>query len=144
MWTPSASHETVQAVEETLSAETCYAASIALDAADKCGNAAATKTVPVPIDLEDPVVSCTFRGAQHVTINQTGIGVLEELDLDYEATDNCGGPLSVTVSVFANEIEDFQSQKMALFYRNSDVPNGEADLYVATTTCTTAANGKQR
>lgn len=126
---------------ETLLTGTCYDASIAVDASDKCNNNATTKIVPVYVDLEDPTVSCSFGGNQDTTVLQTGIGVMTDFNLNYEAADSCGGPLNVTVSIFANEIEDFQSQKMALLYTNNNT-NGEADLYAATTTCSTAANGQ--
>lgn len=62
--------------------------------------------------------------------------------LSYSATDNCNGPLNVTVAVYSNEIEDFNAQQMALFYQNSNGVSGKADLYLAAGVCSTIQNGQ--
>lgn len=132
----------VQSVVPTLTGD-CYASEIALDASDRCGNQAVQKIVPVFIDTENPVVSCSLEGGEtDIHVNQTGIGVQYNVGLIYNAEDNCNGDLEVKVDVFANEIEDFQSQKMALLYQDSSTEDQAAGLYVATTSCTTGSNGQ--
>lgn len=73
------------------------------------------------------------------TIGLTGSGVLKNLGLTYSVSENCGGPLSVTVESFSNELEDFNSQKMAVLYSSS---NGKAGLYAASTICSNDSNGQ--
>lgn len=121
---------------------TCRNASITIEAVDDCDRVAEPKTINVLIDEEDPVVNCSFQGQDQLILDPTGQGVQENVGLEYTATDNCGGPLDVTVEVYSNEIEDFQSQQMALLFQESAVSNKPAGLYIATTTCTTASNGQ--
>ena len=40
-----------------------------------------------------------------ISTNTTGPSVLLDTNFIYSATDNCGGPLQVTIKVFSNEIE---------------------------------------
>jgi hypothetical protein len=91
----------VQDVVSSLSG-TCELAVVALDATDRCNNTADTKLVPVYIDLEDPVVTCSVMGETDILVNKTGIGVQFDVALDYTATDNCGGDLDVKVDIYAN------------------------------------------
>lgn len=124
---------------------TCDSASIAINAFDDCGNQADEKIIDVLIDEEDPKVACWFGtpGQTFLELRETGQGQQENTDFTYSATDNCGFPLEVTVKVFSNEIEDFQSQEMALLFQNDPSnPNKPAGLFVAKTTCTTGSNGQ--
>jgi hypothetical protein len=125
--------------------DTCYDSTVVIDAVDECGNQAVSRTVPVYIDEEDPAVTCSFDDGSGPTtaieVDETGSGVQYDVNLDYTATDNCGGPLDVTVQVYANEVENFHSQQMALLYQ-AEFLNKKAGLYIASTTCTTSANGQ--
>ena len=126
----------------------CESSSVTINAQDFCGNDAIEKTVPVQIDGEAPQVTCGFlQGSSSmttlvVTADTTGPSVLMDSRLDYNAIDNCNGPLNVTVKVYSNEIEDFNAQKLALFYKTADMPNDEAGLFVAKGICSTVNNGQ--
>ncbi|EJK59259.1 hypothetical protein THAOC_20547, partial [Thalassiosira oceanica] len=115
----------------------CSEAEIALDASDACGNVAETKVVLVSIDLEGPTLSCSVgQGGSTMMrlIDTAGAGTMVDVNLQYEAIDNCGGEVNVTVTVFANEEEDFQKQGMGVFYKSS-ANNGKGGLYLASKSC---------
>ncbi|KAL3913879.1 MAG: hypothetical protein SGILL_006319, partial [Bacillariaceae sp.] len=122
---------------------TCDEALITVEASDRCGNPAEPKTVPVFVDLLAPVVSCGLGESSNPTlyVQDTGAGIMTDVKLEYEATDNCGRPLDVKVEVFANEIEDFHNQETAIFFRNG-MPNNAVGMYVAAQYCVTDANGQ--
>lgn len=122
---------------------TCDKANVALDAMDRCENSAIQANVPLFIDLLPPVVSCGLGDNNDPTIyvQDTGAGVMTDVKLSYEATDNCGFPMDVKVDVYANEIEDFHNQETAIFFRNG-YPNDRVGMYVAAQYCVTNANGQ--
>jgi hypothetical protein len=57
------------------------------------------------------------------------------------ASDNCGKAMNVTVDVYSSEIEDFNAQEMALFFRNNN-DNDAAELYLEANICPTVSNGQ--
>jgi hypothetical protein len=123
--------------------ETCDKATINLTASDRCGNDAEFAIVPVFIDEEVPTVSCSLGDdeEQVIYVPDTGAGVMTNVNLVYDATDNCGFDMDVQVNVFANEIEDFHNQETAIFFRNG-MSHNRAGLYVAAQFCVTDANGQ--
>ena len=46
------------------------------------------------------------------------------------------------MDVYANEIEDFNAQEMAIFYQTEGQENGKVGLFVATGICSTESNGQ--
>jgi hypothetical protein len=66
---------------------------------------------------------------------------MTDVNLRYDAIDNCGFDMDVQVDVFANEIEDFHNQETAIFFRNG-MSDNRAGLYVAAQFCVTDANGQ--
>lgn len=101
---------------------------------------ATSAPIQVIIDNEAPVPTCKHSVGD--TIERSGSGVLKNVGLAYSITENCGGPLSVTVESLSNELEDFNSQKMALMYQSPGVNGPKVGLYVATTICSNNANGQ--
>ena len=124
---------------------TCFDSYVQIETKDRCNNTAETKSVGVWIDKDDPKPTCNFGNdpdKKILVLDDTGQGLQKNVDLRYNATDNCCGNLKVNVEVYANEIEDFQSQEMALMYRTQGDINEKAGLYVATTICQTQNNGQ--
>jgi len=96
--------------------------------------------INVIVDGTQPVTGCSFGVA---SLSVTGSGVLQNPDLSYTASDNCGGSLTLTVETFSNEYEDFNSQEMIRQYQHSDDPtNTKVGMYVAATICSTNSNGQ--
>lgn len=136
--------------------DTCFDSYVQIESKDRCNNTAEAKRVGVYIDLEDPVPSCSFSAPDPTSkivssvdgsgkiliIDDTGPGVQHQVKLHYYAVDNCGGDMDVKVDIFANEIEDFQSQKMSLLVQTAQDPEEKVDLFVATTVCSTQTNGQ--
>jgi hypothetical protein len=96
-------------------------------------------------DEKPPALSCYFgsntSARQLILFNTTGASVLENVKLGYTAQDGCGGDVAVTVEVYSNEIEDFQNQKIGVFFEDG-LPNKAANLYIAKGICSTASNGQ--
>jgi hypothetical protein len=111
------------------------------DARDDCGNTASAVDVPVQVDGEKPTASCSFNGETNYDITETGSGVLQDVAFSYDASDNCGLPLEVTVNVYCNEIEDFSAQELAVFFQNGN-SDDRSELYLASAICSTTSNGQ--
>lgn len=122
----------------------CFTSMYTISISDKCNNAAEEKEVPVLIDDGSPPnVTCSFGDdstATQLILVSTGASVLENTNLVYTAMDGCNGDVDVTVEVFSNEIEDFQSQKIGILFEQS--PNDAANLYIAKGVCSTDSNGQ--
>jgi hypothetical protein len=130
--------------DEPVLASTCDKATITLNAKDRCNNPAVEAIVPVFLDEEAPMVKCSFGDDPDNNlfyVDDTGAGIMTNVNLTYTASDNCGFDTDVQVDVFANEIEDFHNQETAIFFRNG-MSNNRAGLYVAAQFCVTGANGQ--
>jgi hypothetical protein len=102
-------------------------------------------TVTTKIDDVPPEVSCSMKnGENDLVLLATGSSVLEDIGLYYTADHTGGGCVNetnVTVTVFSNELEDFQSQKMAVFFQYGDALQ-RPGLFVAKGVCQTDNNGQ--
>jgi hypothetical protein len=121
----------------------CATSSIMVSAHDGCGRAS-NKTLPVKIDNGfPPVVKCKVgTGGTDLSVNQTGPGVLQDVNFTYSATDGGTNPCgisSVQVDVFANELENFNAQVMAQF---ATLTTGGDRLWLASSICATSTNGQ--
>ena len=114
---------------------TCEGATFSCDAADACGNSVTGVTVSAFVDAGNPTVQCSLTNEVEPS------GVLQNVGLEYIASDPCGREMNVTVEVYSNEIEDFNAQQMAVFFTNRG-GDGTADLYVAGKACATSSNGQ--
>jgi hypothetical protein len=94
----------------------------------------------VTVDGSPPQPMCSYGVGE--TIPKTGSGVLVDAQLSYSVQENCGGPVSVTVETFSNELEDVNSQRMALLFRDSETSDARVGLWVASTICSTSSNGQ--
>jgi hypothetical protein len=92
------------------------------------------------VDGSPPEPTCSYGVGD--TIRKTGSGVLVDAQLTYSVQENCGKPVSVTVETFSNELEDVNSQRMALLFRDSETSNAKVGLWVASTICSTSSNGQ--
>ncbi|KAL9188435.1 hypothetical protein ACHAXT_006813, partial [Thalassiosira profunda] len=110
------------------------------DLVDECDE----DIVPPEINVQDTLGLCGSSDLWFADVELAKNCPLKFVDtgLLYEASDNCGKPLNVTVDVYANEIEDFNAQEMALFYQTQGSTNGQAGLYVASGICSTESNGQ--
>jgi hypothetical protein len=124
--------------ETFLTENQCGESTVAINTTDACGNGPVSAIIPVKIDIAAPTVSCSFSVP---SITTTGPSVLEDLGFTYSASDNCGGPLNVTASIFSSEIENFNAQELALFYQDG-LANERAKLYLAKGICSTSSNGQ--
>jgi hypothetical protein len=99
----------------------------------------------VKVDNVPPATTCTLKnGKKDLVLQAIGSNVLEDLGLVYttnSAPGDCASTHNITVTVYANELEDFQSQVMATFYQYGD-PLKRSGLYVAKGYCQTANNGQ--
>ena len=87
----------------------------------------------VKVDNTPPVVECSVSNKEIIDITTTGNGVMKDVGLFYSASDNCQGPLNVTVAVYASERENFKIQDNAVFYlAGSEV---EAELFLEAEVC---------
>jgi hypothetical protein len=141
--------------EPVVLAGTCDSATITLNAKDRCENDAVEAIVPVFLDEVAPMVKCSFGDDPGINIfddgddpdnkilyvDDTGAGIMTNVNLNYAASDNCKFDMDVQVDVFANEIEDVHNQATAIFFRNG-MSNNRAGLYVAAQFCVTDANGQ--
>jgi hypothetical protein len=93
----------------------------------------------VTVDGSPPEPMCSYGVGE--TIPKTGSGILVDAQLTYSVQENCGGPVSVTVETFSNELEDVNAQQMALLFRDTETSNG-VGLWVASTICSTSSNGQ--
>jgi hypothetical protein len=123
---------------------TCFDSQFTVIKTDTCGNLAEPQVVPVFIDDgAPPNVTCGFEliDRKQLLLLDTGASVLENVGLVYSAQDGCGGDLEVLVEVYSNEIEDFQSQELALLFEDGK-ENDAAGLYIAKGICSTSSNGQ--
>jgi hypothetical protein len=133
--------------------DACGASSVAITAQDICTNFSPDDLIPVPypineasanvavkIDGTAPTAECSFEELSVIT---SGPSLPTDVGFTYSATDMCGGPLNVTVDVYASEIENFNAQEMALFFLpNPPLAYDAAQLYVARAICSTVKNGQ--
>jgi hypothetical protein len=130
----------------------CGASSVAITSQDICTNPSAdnplvpypineaSANVAVKIDGTAPIASCSFGEASVLT---SGPSLPADVGFTYSAIDECGGPVNVTVDVYASEIENFNAQEMALFFLpNPPLAYDAAKLYVARGICSTVQNGQ--
>lgn len=68
--------------------------------------------------------------------------MLENPDLAYNSTDNCGGELKLSIETFSNEYEDFNSQEIVKQYQYTSDDKTKIGLYLASSACTTTNNGQ--
>jgi hypothetical protein len=100
-----------------------------------------TQVFIVTVDGSPPEPMCRYGVGG--TIPETGSGVLVDAQLTYSVKENCGGPVSVTVEMFSNELEDFNSQQMVLLSRDtSSTTNTKVGMWLASTICSTNSNGQ--
>jgi len=85
----------------------------------------------VVVDNEAPVPTCSFGVGTNVT--KMGSKQLKDLMLEYSITENCGGPLSVKVETFSNELENDNTPRMAVHFQSkADLPNeNKVGVYVS-------------
>jgi hypothetical protein len=132
----------------------CGVSSVSITAQDICTNPPspddleplplpineASASVAVKIDGTAPTARCSFEELSVVT---SGPSLPTDVGFTYSASDECGGPVNVTVDVYASEIENFNAQEMALFFLpNPPLANDAAKLYLARAICSTVQNGQ--
>jgi hypothetical protein len=120
----------------------CQETEIVVLAEEKTCGKSSSKLVTVKVDGTKPEVSCSFSGKTTHTIVTTGPGILTDIKFTYTAFDNCGLPLDVSIDMYANEIENFNAQEMALFFNPNRADVENPGLYVAATICSTTSNGQ--
>lgn len=120
--------------------DSCAVSTVTVSTVDACNtDSPVTVTIPVKVDGTAPTASCSSSSE---SIRVTGANVLEDLGFTYSATGNCGGDLNVTVTIYSNEIEDFNAQEMALFYKDISPTNDMAKVYLAKGICSTSSIGQ--
>lgn len=68
--------------------------------------------------------------------------MLKNPNLAYNATDNCGGELKLSIETFSNEYEDFNSQEIVKQYQYTSDDKIKIGLYLASSACTSTNNGQ--
>ena len=84
---------------------TCYDSYYTIVGADRCGNEADARAIPVLIDEEDPAVMCGFDDgsgtfSDFTSFESTGSSYVSSANLAYGAFDNCNGHLEVSLSKY--------------------------------------------
>lgn len=101
------------------SSGTCENGNVTITVTEDDCNKTSSVTVPIKIDNGAPKPTCNFNvkgmtpnPGQPWEIKNTGARLPTNVGFTYSATDNCDGPLNVTVDVYSSEIEDFNAQEM--------------------------------
>lgn len=128
-----------QAVEVTAVATgECDSALVTVTAQEKLCNKTTTATVPVFVDGTVPLVTCGFGSVEKVVENSK---FPVDVGFGYSASDNCGKPIDVTVDIYASEMEEYKTQKMAIFFLNNNM-NNAAELYLDASVCASEGGGQ--
>jgi hypothetical protein len=102
--------------------------------------------LPVKIDDTPPTVYCSFAGVKDATVKRALTSKqMFDRGFYYDAWDNCGGPLNVTVDVFSNEREGMWYRcDMAIFYndKNLQKTDNKGKLFLQENICPEPTNGQ--
>ena len=109
-----------------------------------CDVETSSDPISVFVDSDAPIPSCSFGVG--IGIESTGSSTLVDPELSYSVLDNCPDlPMSMSVEIFSNELEDFNSQKIAILYEQDSGSGGintKCGTYLASSACSTRTNGQ--
>jgi hypothetical protein len=137
----------IQEINQTTfdTVSSCGDSMVSISAMDQCMNPSDAE-LPVKIDDTPPTVSCSFAGEKDATVKRALTSKqMFDRGFEYDASDNCGGPLNVTVDVFSNEREGMWYRcDMAIFYNDKILhqTNNNGKLYLQENICPEPTNGQ--